>query len=189
MKLIDDQNDCELFALILQGDEKSFQTFYETYFSSVYYHVLKLVKIELVAEEITQEIFVTIWIKKEQVFIKQNFKSYFYAIVHNKVIDFLRTLKRERKIYDFIKDAAEGQFATITTKSENSEIEVLLHQAIERLPDKRKIVFRLSKFENKSYSEISTLLHISKHTINDHIAKANRFLKKHLASMTQPIDH
>jgi len=188
MKLIDDQNDYELFGLILQGDEKSFQTFYETYFSSIYYHVLKLVKIELVAEEITQEIFVTIWIKREQVFIIQNFRPYFYAIVHNKVIDFLRKLKRDKKVYDFIKEAAEGQFATITTKSETSEIEVLLHQAIERLPAKRKTIFRLSKFENKSYNEISTLLHISKHTINDHIAKANRFLKKHLESITQPID-
>lgn len=188
MKLFDDQNDYELFVLITQGDEKSFQKFYEKHFSSIYYHVLKLVKVELIAEEITQEIFVTIWIKKEQVFSIQNFKSYFYTIIHNKVIDFLRKLKREKKIYDYIKDAAEGQFATINTKSENSEYEVLLHQAIERLPDKRKIVFCLSKFENKSYSEISTMLHISKHTINDHIAKANRFLKNHLESMTQTIN-
>ena len=60
---------------------------------------------------------------------------------------------------------------------ENSGI---LYQAIELLPPKRKLVFRLCKLEGKTYEEVSLLLGISLSTISDHIVKANLFIKSQL---------
>ena len=65
-----------------------------------------------------------------------------------------------------------------------SEAKVELYRAIELLPPKRREVFILCKLESRSYDEVSKLLHISSGTVNDHIRKANNFLRQYLATHT-----
>src|SRR3546814_923282 len=62
------------------------------------------------------------------------------------------------------------------------EITKELYQAIEMLPPKRRKVFILCKLESKSYEEVSRLLNISPGTVNDHIRKANSFLRQYLTA-------
>ena len=56
----------------------------------------------------------------------------------------------------------------------------LLKEAIDALPPKRREIFQLVKIEERSYEEVSLLLHISTSTINDHVVKATKFIKKNL---------
>ncbi|RNI33826.1 hypothetical protein EFY79_17715 [Hanamia caeni] len=53
----------------------------------------------------------------------------------------------------------------------------MLYDAIELLPPRRKLIFKLCKIECKSYEQISLQLGVSCSTISDHIVKANRFIK------------
>jgi RNA polymerase sigma-70 factor (ECF subfamily) len=186
MLLKHDPTDSALFDSIMQGDEKSFRKFYERYFPFIYNQVLRIIRTEAEAEEVTQEVFVTVWMKRDLVFTKQNFKPYLCTLAQNKAIDFLRQLKREKKLYHYIQETAgEDQFEMINAKADDSDYLPLLHQAIEKLPKKRKMVFCLCKLENKSYREINVRLQLSKHTINDHIVKANRFVRQYLSCVTQ----
>lgn len=56
----------------------------------------------------------------------------------------------------------------------------LLHNAIEKLPPKRKLIFRLCKIDGISYDKVAEQLEVSPGTINDHIVKGTRFVKEYL---------
>jgi RNA polymerase sigma factor (sigma-70 family) len=66
---------------------------------------------------------------------------------------------------------------------QHEEYETLLHEAIEMLPPRRRLIFRLCKIEGKSYVEAASQLGITSGTVNDHIVKATRsivsYLKRH----------
>ena len=174
--LTPDQEKIQLKKL-LDGDEKAFDYFYDRYSLPVYRKLLKMIKVEFVAEEILQKVFIKIWEKRHLIDPEQGLKAYIYQIAQNMVYDFYRNLARENELQAqvkyAIKDLAEDAAANLLLK-ETSE---LLEMAIEQLPEQQKIVFRLCKQEGKSYDEVSQLLGISPSTINGHIVRATKKVK------------
>ena len=174
--LTPDQEKIQLKKL-LDGDEKAFDYSYNCYSLPVYRKLLKMIKVEFVAEEILQKVFIKIWEKRHLIDPEQGLKAYIYQIAQNMVYDFYRNLARENELQTQVKyavnDLAEDAAANLLLK-ETSE---LLEMAIEQLPEQQKIVFRLCKQEGKSYDEVSQLLGISPSTINGHIVRATKKVK------------
>ncbi|HEX5025064.1 MAG TPA: sigma-70 family RNA polymerase sigma factor [Agriterribacter sp.] len=167
-------------ALLIQlksGDKKAFTTLYEIHGRSVYLNLLRLIKVEALAEEMLQDIFVLIWEKRETIVIRQSFTSYLTAIAQNKITDFFRTLKRDRKLRNSIKAISSSEYTHIEEVILRRELQTIFQKAINALPPQRRQVFCLCKVEGKSYHEVSGLLGISTSTINDHIVKATRKIK------------
>ena len=167
----------ELLSQLKAGDKLAFARLYELYSRPLYFNLLKLLKTEQAAEEILQNIFFIIWEKREAITINQSIKGYLFRIAENKVHDFFRKLKRNRKLYDYIQEVSCGEYEDVEIKILHSEETALLNKAIENLPPQRKRVFYLCKMEGKSYQEVSRLLGISASTINDHIVKATRAVR------------
>jgi len=159
------------------GDEKAFDYFYNIYSLPIYRKLLKMTKVEFVAEEILQTVFIKVWDKRGLIDPEKGLKAYLYQIAQNLVYDFYRNMAREEKLQAEVKyitsELAAGAEETILFK-ETSE---LLELAIEQLPEQQKMVFRLCKQEGKSYGEVSELLGISTSTINGHIVKATKNVK------------
>jgi len=167
----------ELLSQLKAGDKLAFARLYELYSRPLYFNLLKLLKTEQAAEEILQNIFFIIWEKREAITINQSIKGYLFRIAENKVHDFFRKMKRNRKLYDYIQEVSCGEYEDVEIKILHSEETALLNKAIENLPPQRKRVFYLCKMEGKSYQEVSRLLGISASTINDHIVKATRAVR------------
>lgn len=167
------------------GEQAAFDYFYKTYSLMVYRKLLKLVKVDLMAEEILQQIFVKLWEKRHLIDTSQPLKGYLLQIAQNMVIDFYRRLAREQRLQTELKyhftEVSDITEADIIYKETNQ----LLHQAIAQLPDQQKTVFRLSKLEGKSYSEISELLGISTSTINGHVVRATKNVKAYMFNAQQ----
>ena len=170
-------DDHELLSQLKAGDKLAFARLYELYSRPLYLNLLKLLKFEQAAEEILQNIFFIVWEKREAFTINQSIKGYLFRIAENKVHDFFRKLKRNRKLYDYIQEVSCGKYEDVEIKILHSEETALLNKAIENLPPKRKQVFYLCKLEGKSYQEVSRLLGISASTINDHIVKGTRTVR------------
>ena len=107
-----------------------------------------------------------------------------FRIAENKVHDFFRKLKRDRKLYNHIIEITCREYEDVEIKFIHSEETALLNKAIENLPPQRKEVFYLCKVEGKSYLEVSRLLGISASTINDHIVKATRAVRDFMLTNT-----
>lgn len=171
-------NDTEILNRLKAGDKEAFTYLYQLHSQPLYLNLLKLLKLQPVAEEVLQDVFLTLWEKREIISIDKCLKSYLYRIAENKVYDFFRKLKRDKKLHDSIKEIASSGYGEIEDKLLQKEEVALLNRAIEHLPPQRKMVFRLCKIEGKSYEEISRQLGISTSTINDHIVKATRSVRE-----------
>lgn len=168
----------ELLFLLRTGDKTAFTKIYDQYSKKLFLNIYSLVKIQEIAEEILQEIFVLIWEKRETIIINQSFKAYLFRIAENKVIDFFRKLKRDKILFERVKEISSAVYTHVEESILSSESSSVFRKAIESLPPQRRQIFCMCKMEGKSYNEVSHLLGISTSTINDHIVKATRTVRE-----------
>lgn len=166
--------------MLKQGDYDAFSTLYQLYSLRLFGRIIRLVKSEAVAEEILQELFLKVWEKRDRIDPELNFKSFLFSIAQNMVYDHFRKMSlTERFRTEFFQTYAE----TYQHVEENvlfKQTHEQLMQTIRMLPPQCQKVFILFKLEGRSYKEICQMLKISKSTVNNHLTKANRLLKKQL---------
>lgn len=170
----------KLVQLLKAGDKLSFETLYKKYGSRLTGYLIKITKSEYLAAEILQETFLRIWNTRDKIDPSLSFRSYLFKIASNLVYDFFRKASRDAVLQkQLIEKASENTMNDQNEFLSAKELS-LLQNAIKELPPKRRLIFELIKLEERSYSEVSSLLNISVSTINDHIVKATRFLKEKL---------
>jgi RNA polymerase sigma-70 factor (ECF subfamily) len=143
-----------------------------------------IIKSKETAEEIVSDIFLDIWIKRKELCAIQDLKMYLYTSVRN---NSLRKLQQNKKVIFFSLDEVQVEFAS---PDENAEAVLLTHElsnkidsAIDQLPERCKLIFKLAKEDKLKYREIALLLNISIKTIDNQLATA---LKKIAAVLNIP---
>jgi len=168
-----------LLTRLQSGDQSAFELLYHAYSKEIYRKFLKMVKDISLAEELTQDVFVKIWNKRNVINIDQPFRYYLLTLANNIVNDFYRKAARERKLQDEIIAASTELYNPTEEQIFYKESKAFLDKAIESLPAQQALVFKLCKIEGKSYEEVSQLLGISTSTISNHIVKATKSVKRH----------
>ena len=176
MKL-DFDNEYELLKRLQSGDQLAFESLYQNYSREIYNKLVKMVKNVTLAEELTQDVFVKVWNKREVITIDQPFRYYLLTLTNNIVNDFYRKAARDRKLQDEIIAASTELYNPTEEQIYYKESKELMDQAIDSLPSQQKLVFQMCKIEGKSYEEVSKLLGISTSTISNHIVKATKSIK------------
>lgn len=172
-------NEKQILLELSNGSEEAFEKIYKLISQRIYLKLCRLLKSEVIAEEILQDVFLIIWNNRSKLKLEKSFYSYIYCIATNKCYDYFRTMKRNKKL---LSDLILLSIYSDTTEEgvpDKGTYEIL-NDAIELLPPKRKIIFKLCKIECKSYAQISMELGVSFSTISDHIVKANRFIRNRI---------
>lgn len=150
-------------------NKKDFEELYKEYWQRLYDFALAKTHDKDVAEEIVQDLFVTIWEKRKKLRVS-NLQSYLFVSIRNKVITYYK-----QKIF------ADLDTATNTIAPDYplflEELEASLQGAMRQLPEKTRDIFLLNRFEGKSAHEISEKLRIPERTVEYHITQALRQLK------------
>jgi RNA polymerase sigma-70 factor, ECF subfamily len=125
------------------------------------------------AEEVVQLVFTQLWEKRGSIAITGSVKSYLFTAIRNTAISQWRKQQvRSGKETDF------GQLQN--TAAENNiqarELERMLHQALEKLPERCREVFVLSRQQHLKYAEIATVMDISVKTVENQMGKALKIL-------------
>lgn len=167
-KLLSLWTDEQLFAQVKLGDEAAFQHIYQKYVAKLYASAYNLIRDQVACEEIVQELFIQLWIKRNDLQI-ENLNAYLYTATRNRVLMGLRTKKIEldNAALEFLEShySADG---LIREKQLNQEID----EAIQELPEKCREVFILSRKQHLSNREIAELMNISVKTVENQITKA-----------------
>jgi len=169
-----------LLLQLKRGSYGAFETVYHRYKEPLAAFMLRLVKSQDLAEDLLQELFVRLWEHRASVDPDQPIKGYLFRIAENLAYDTFRRLAKDRQLQDDVYQALQGYGEDVEEDIFSEENRMVVEAAIAKLPPKRRKVFMLCKIESKSYEEVSACLNISLSTINDHIYKANRFLKQYL---------
>ncbi len=171
-----------LFNSLAKGDERAFATIFELYKKKVFSVALKMLKSEAEAEEIVQDVFLSIWMAKARLDAINDPEAYLFTITYNTIYTHLKKASRNRQLLNtIINHLAQIQNTTEDTVTAN-ETGKLIHKAIQQLSPQQQTVYQLSKQEGLSYDEIAERMNISRNTVRNHLAEAMKtiraFLKK-----------
>lgn len=173
----------EQLLLLKRGNYEAFDAIYTIYSPRILGRLIRLLSNEAVAEELLQDLFFRVWDKREQIDVDQSFRAYLFKIAQNLVYDHFRKQSvDERYRADFIRSYSEF-YEHIEEDLIFKQTEKRLMQVIDNLPPQCRQVYILFKLEGKSYAEITSIMGISKSTINNHLTKANSILKKEFPFM------
>lgn len=174
------ENDALLIKL-KNGEASAFEEIYNQYRSKIYSYALKLCKSTVIAEEITQEVFIKIWQKRDQLNPELHFGAYLKKIVLNDVLNHLKKVAREKTLQDEL----FSYLSTIKNSSEDRLLEKELlktyEEAIAQLPPQKKIIYQLSRNEELTHDEIAQKLNISKNTVKNHMVEATKFIRQYVS--------
>ena len=176
----DSNNVKALFKQICAGDEQAFRAVFDLYNAELFRVVIRLTKTQVDAEEIIQEVFISLWISRKQLIKIEEPASYIYRILYNKTSKYLKKeANQERIIEAAMKYRQLSSNATEQTVDAN-ESQQLIEKALEQLPPQQKIVYILSQQQGLSNDEIASQFNISPHTVRSHLSKAIGFIRTYL---------
>ncbi len=169
---------------IISGSEPALSLLIKKYWKDIYFLALTYLRQPEQAEEAVQDVFVKIWTTRSRLAEVGNFRNYLFIITRNHVFSELRKSLNKEPVDFTLSGTAEftDKHPSPEKQLEFKEYQAILEKAIELLPEKRKMVFKLSRLENLSYSEIAERMEIKPSTVNDHITLALNFIKTYLQS-------
>lgn len=163
-----------------KGDVEAFQALIAEYQSRLYNFAFSLTKSKYISEEIFQEVFIKIWVNRHNLNSDLNLNAYIFKIAKNLILNHLRKVANQ----DSLK---ENLWNNITQVHSNTEESIVLkdylhitEQIIQKLPEQKKNIFILSKFEGKTNEEIAVQLGIKQKTVKNHLWKSTQFIKEQL---------
>lgn len=181
------KNDSQLFELLLNGDESSFKAVYNHFYPRLYYFVFDYIPRPDLAEDIVHDTFLTLWRKRTDLRTDTNLNAYLYTLAKNNSLKKLRDEKYRTSLFQST-ELTPGELDLNTNALSNletsvlsiSEIERIIQESLQELPQQCRLVFEMSRFENKKNKEIAEELGVSVKTIEGHITKAIKSLKINL---------
>ena len=155
---------------------------FKSNFKGLTHFALRYVKDYETAKEIVQEVFVNIWEKRDSIDLSKSVKSYITTTIYNRCLNYLRDNKKfNRDILTFenlypIADHDRGGDMLVA-----AELEKIIKEAIQELPEKCREIFTLNRYQNLKYQEVADKLHISVKTVETQMSKALQHMRERLA--------
>jgi len=174
------ESDKALLQALRESDQNAFTTIYDVYSTKLYAVALQSIHSEELAREIVQEIFVSLWINRASVEIRQSIRLYLLAAVRYKVFDLIDKDVVMERYKNTILQTAEISTTSVQETIEYEELNnAILHQ-IDTLPTTTRNIFMLSRIEGLPNSEIAKQFNVTSKAVEYHITKAIKSLRLHL---------
>jgi RNA polymerase sigma-70 factor (family 1) len=170
-------SDSELAVLLHQQDRKAFEEIYRRCWHPLFLHAYHILDDEDDAQDIVQDLFITLWNKSFADQIHTSPKSYLYVMVRNKVLNHIRKKKINANFIQFLSaKLTEKDFNTVQD-IELKELTVLIDREIDLLPPRMKQVFEMSRKEFLTHKEIAERLSKSEETVKKQITNSLKLLR------------
>lgn len=180
MSLATSSNDATLISRIREGDAGAFDELFREYYTELVQTAYRFVRSESAAEDIVQELFFSLWKRRDH--LPENIGSvggYLHRSARNRSLNFLRDQNRipvddgELPVHLVAEGLPSDQL-------DQDDLRKRINQAIDRLPERCRLIFTMSKLEEMSQKEIAKSLDISTKTVENQMTRAYRFLRQWL---------
>jgi RNA polymerase sigma-70 factor (family 1) len=176
-----------LFQEVAKGDREAFRQLFHHYNRLLQPFVSRLTGSSEATEEVLQEVFLKLWLHRDRLKLVENPKAYVIRIVNNEAINHLRAEARDNRLR-----AAVRQFGFEDVPSPEQgifyrETEMRLNEAIERLPQSCRKIYRMSREQYMRIPEIADALNLSDSTVKNQLVKALKIIRLHINKVTPTI--
>ena len=175
-----DLADQELVIFLQKGDLKAFEEIYDRHWWSLYLIAFRKIRSKEVAEELVQDLFASIWKKREQLHIHSSLIAYLKSSIHYQIINYFQALLVRKSHQQYVRHTESPDSAVTEETISFWELQREMELGVSLLPDQSRQIFELSRFENQSNREISQQLDLSEKAVEYHITKSLRLLRLYL---------
>lgn len=161
--------------------EAAFEQLFKSHYKKLFAYAFTIVKEEILAEEMVQNVFYKIWEKKGQVDIQTSVSAYLYKSVYHESLNHLKHLKVREAYQKHASLHAMRHAGNAASRVQLSELEQKLAIALSELPEQCRTIFQMSRFEEMKYQEIADRLGLSIKTIENQMGKALKIMRIKLA--------
>ncbi|RYF85124.1 MAG: RNA polymerase sigma-70 factor [Chitinophagaceae bacterium] len=176
-------NDAALISVWQSGDERAFDSLFERYVIYLTNIALKKTTSPDTARECVQEVFLSLYLRKNELQTISSLKAYLYTALQHKIYNHYQK-ELTRRQYE---QAAGERQAVVGNDSigelETKELEKQIREKIQELPPQCRKVFLMSREEQLPYKEIASQLNISVNTVEQHMQKALRIIRTSISKV------
>jgi RNA polymerase sigma-70 factor (family 1) len=174
-------SDDKLINLLKESDHSAYNEIYHRYFYLTYVHAYKKLRDEEQAKDIVQDVFATLWFKRDFNLPQSNLAGYLFTAVRNKVFDLFAHEQVKTKHIDSLKDylSRNANQPTDHLIREN-QLKAYIDKEIQALPPKMRIIFEMSRNEHLTHKEIADSLNTTENNVTTQISNALRILRTKL---------
>lgn len=164
----------------------NYENAFKTNFKGLHAYAYTLIKDDMMAEEMVQNVFYKLWKNRDTIQITESLTAYLYRSVYHECLNYLKHLK--------VKQAYQSYAAKNMETSNNSaeriklrELQDKLDVALKELPEQCRTIFQMSRFEELKYMEIADRLGLSVKTVENQMGKALKLLRLKLVDFLPAI--
>ncbi len=168
----------DLILRLKQDDKEAFNTLFYLYAEKLYKFGLTFFIGESEAEEVVQEVFVKIWLKRVSIHDPKNFNAFIFTIAKNLIFNNLKRNVYRRKYEHYQMQNLNEGHNDLENEIIYLEMKTRLEAALDNLPKKRKEVFLLSRRDGLKNKEIAEKLEISIKTVEAQMSLTLKYLKE-----------
>ena len=167
-------------TLLAQKDETAFEQLFKTYFKRLHAYAFTILRDEVEAEEMVQQVFFKLWERNENLSLTGSVSAYLYRAVHNESLNYLKHQKVRSNHQLHVAYSMKNEVEHPAKKVMAGELEKKIHTALNELPEQCRTIFQMSRFDELKYREIADKLGISVKTVENQMGKALKLLREKL---------
>lgn len=168
---------------LIRDDKSALDELYRYYYPRLYVFSRKFLKVEDDINDILQDVFVKIWENRRKIKNTETFNAWIFTITKNTLISYFRENIKLAEFEARVRRMATTEGLLTENVAEYEDLREKIGQLVEKLPEKRRQIFNLSREKGLSNREIALEMGISVKTVEDHMMHAIRFLKESLKSL------
>lgn len=165
--------DEKLIKAIGRNDYVSYNQLFERYYACLCQYAYSLLMDKNDAEDVVQELFLTLWKNRERIEIKENVSGYLYRATKHLALNHLRSKMHFNNLSE-----SQDQLSYEDNRVESEEFRIALYACIDRLPDRSREVLLLHRIKGMKQKEISERFEISVKTIKNQIWSSLQKLRR-----------
>ena len=176
--MISNRYNNKILRRVACGDRKSFEKLYHDWQPKLSSYIFSITREKDITAEVVQDVFLKIWMSRESLTEINNFSAFLFVVSRNMAINAFRKSMRELERFEPVSNA--------TAQAEETTDESLLFalsvvdEAIDRLPERQKVVYLYHRHQKLTYQQIAEKLNIGKESVKTHLKLAVNSLKKEL---------
>lgn len=173
-----DENEC--INKIQQGDAKAFRAVVLAYYSELCNFAWHFVKSQSEAEDIVQDILANVWELREDWAPGGSIQAYLFRAVKNEALNHINHQQAEEKYLKAFQ-REKNQITSPKRFDESDRLERTVRQAIDELPERAQMVYKLHRRDGFTYNEIAYIMEISPKTVESQMSRALQILRDKLS--------
>ncbi len=169
----------EVIEQFRSGNEAAFEQVFHAYYKALVGYARTILKDSDDAEDMVQQVFITVWEKRSAMEIHTSLRSLLYRAVHNAC---LNRIKQQQVRSGYAKEVIQlhRESGATEDRMQQKELQKKIEQAMEHLPEQCSKIFKMSRFEQLKYQEIADQLGLSIKTVENQMGKALKVMREQL---------